>query len=193
MASPASSVYIGYFGAGPISWNGTTLLLPSSSSVTEGTGTATAALGGVLTVNTTSAGTGADTNETDLWTYSLPANTLVTTGKTLRITVFGTTAANANAKTVKVYFGSTNFAIMSGGTTSGAGWSGTFLVTRTGASAQNFVRVIGLYGAGVTVDNPSLLTVTETETSAIVIKVTGQNGSASANDIVFKQAIVECL
>jgi hypothetical protein len=43
--------------------------------------------------------------EDDLITYSMPANTLEQNGQGVRITAWGITAANANNKTVKAYFG----------------------------------------------------------------------------------------
>jgi hypothetical protein len=163
------------------------------ASLPVGSGTATAQVSGVLSVNTTQAGTGADTNETDLWTYSLPANTLNVDGKTLRVTVSGDNAANANAKTVKFYFGSTAVFISNAATTNPASWSATYVITRTGASAQLLVRVLSIYGAGAVVANPVTSTPAEATTGAITLKVTGQNGIAAANDIVFKGAVVEVM
>ena len=60
--------------------------------------------GGVLNVNTTAVGN-VTTGEDNLITYSLPANTLSVNGMALRIVAWGLTANNANAKTLKVYFG----------------------------------------------------------------------------------------
>jgi len=150
----------------------------------------TARPSGVLTTNTTSAGTIADTNETDLWTYSLPASTLDTNGRGVRITVFGTAAANANLKTVKVYFGAT--AVSSLGTAmNGGGWAVTATVIRVGATTQ----ISGSLGLGVNGTSISSQSTAPAETlaNAITIKMTGQNGTASANDIVFKGATVELL
>jgi hypothetical protein len=146
---------------------------------------------GVLTTTTASAGTAADTNETDLWTYSLPANVLNANGKTVRITAFGTLAANANSKTPRLYFGGTLVAFNTV-LSNNQGWRLTADVVRTGASAQ---LASGLYAGGAGNGFLANLPVTPaaSTTAAITIKVTGQNGTASANDIVFLGAVVELL
>src|SRR5687767_12752958 len=60
---------------------------------------------GALTVKTTAVGNvGAGTD--DLQTYDLPASVLGVDGRCLRITAWGTTANNVNAKTVTMAFGS---------------------------------------------------------------------------------------
>ena len=63
-------------------------------------------LGGRLTTDVTAVGnisTGVDT----LISYSLPTNTLLNVGDVLEITAYGTQAANANNKTIKLVFGTT--------------------------------------------------------------------------------------
>lgn len=148
-----------------------------------------AGLGGVLTVSTTEAQTTAVTTEETLWTYSLPANTLSANNYGLRITTFGAYAANGNTKTVKVYLGAT--VIASGSSTdNNVQWRYNGEIFRTGASAQlvNMVRLV----ASTTVQSGVVSAAIDT-TAAITIKVTGQNGTASAGDIVFRGAVVEFL
>lgn len=151
------------------------------------------AASGALTVSTTSAQTGADTNETDLWTYSLPANTLSANGKGVRVTAWGNKAANANTVTPRLYFGATVLASASI-VTSGAVWRITADVLRTGASAETAFATI-MYAASGNDSNfvPSRPEPAADTTAAITIKVTGQNGTASAGDIVFRGAIVELI
>jgi hypothetical protein len=144
----------------------------------------------VLSVSTTQAGTGANTDETDLWTYSLPANTLSANGKGVRIRIFGTYAGNGNTKTVRSKFGATSLTAVAGAPNDGM-WRVDAVVIRTGASAQigsadHADNAIGYRSA-------SLTTPAEDTTGAITIKVTGTNGTANANDIVFRGAIVETL
>jgi hypothetical protein len=148
-----------------------------------------ARVGGVLSVNTTEASTGADTNETDLWTYSLPANTLNVNGKGVRVTAWGVNAANVNNKTWKVYFGSTAVYALGPSALNGSSFRVVMEVARTGAAAQ-IAAAFG--GAGGTLTTATAAPAGDT-TGAITIKVTGQNGTASASDIVFKGAIVEVL
>lgn len=163
--------------------------LPSDVEVGAGTGTADAGVGGVLTVSTTSAQTGANTNETDLWTYSLPANTLSANTYGVRVTAWGSLAANGNTKTVRGYFGATVVSTQGGGF-NGTGFRHVFEVFRTGASAQ-----VGQGGAWVNAGTAMNTPVTPAEdtTGAITIKITGTNGTANAGDIVFRGAMVEFL
>lgn len=157
-----------------------------------GTGSGTYVTSGVLTASTTQVGTGADTNETDLWTYSLPANTLSANGKGVRVTVFGSCASNTNAKTIKTYFGSTVVVSNATSNASTVIWQAEAVILRTGASAQ-LSEGWTLAGGTNSLNNNGLALTTpaETTTGAIVIKVTGQNGTAVANDIVFRGAVVE--
>lgn len=163
--------------------------LSPSAVIPAGGGTGLAGIGGVLTVSTTQTQTGANTTETDLWTYALPANTLSTNGYGLRITAFGTKAANGNSVSARLYFGATE--ILLGSTSqSGVGWRLTGHVFRTGASAQlaEGKSLMGSTSITGTVTTPAADT-----TGAITIKMTGQNGSANAGDIVFRGAFVEFL
>lgn len=166
-------------------------VLAGSATLPVGTGTATAKVSGVLTVSTTQAGTGANTDETDLWSYSLPANTLNVNGKGVRVSVSVVYAANANTKTAKLYFGS-HVVTLTPTTTAANNISGYHIINviRTGASAQ--IR-FGIGTIGTAPQAVSMQTPAEDTTAAITIKVTGQNGSAVANDIVFRGAIVEVI
>lgn len=158
--------------------------------IPKGTGTATAVPSGVLVVNVTQAGTAGDTAETDLWTYSLPANTLSANGKGVRVRAWGTVGANGNTKSIRPYFGGTSLRLLS--TTSNAGaWVCEWEIYRTGASAQKGVVVNAITGTalGISAVSPAADT-----TAAIIIKLTGQNdAAAAANDIVLEGARVEAL
>lgn len=166
-----------------------TALWAGAASMPVGSGGATAAVSGVLSVNTTQAGTGADTNETDLWTYTLPANTLTRNGDAVRITAWGSLGADANTKTGRLYFGSTVISTLS--TTNNAGiWRFDAVIVRTSATAQ---LSDALVSAGTALGTATVTTPSEALSGAVVIKVTGQNGSAVANDVVFRGAIVEAL
>lgn len=142
---------------------------------------------GILSVNTTSTGNGADTTEDTLLTFNLPAKVLSANGKTVKIRAWGTTAANADNKTMKLYFGSEVIATATAAT-SNKGWLLELEVIRTGASTQ---VVFGQGQVDTTNVTPLITTGAETDTAAIVIKVTGQAGTGNANDIVAKGLIVE--
>jgi hypothetical protein len=132
-----------------------------------------------------------DTGETDLLTYAMPAGTLNGNGQSLRITVMGTVAANANTKTVKVYCGSQSLTLNAQTTApNNVQWSGTFYVTRTAADTQVFERHQAQ--VGTTAQSCTLSSLTEDDGAAITIKVTGQSGTAS-NDITARRMTVEWL
>lgn len=137
--------------------------------------------------NLGSAATTAVTSIEDLMTYTIPANTL-RTNQRVRIAAWGTTAANANSKTVRLHFGGTSI----GGTlpTNATPWHLEGNVFVTGSSTQKYDRWGAAQGIAMSVGNGSL---TETDTSTIVVKVTGQNGTASAGDITCLGFTVEII
>lgn len=163
--------------------------LPGSTDIDAGTGTAVAGIGGTLTVDTTQAATGANTTETDLWTYSLPANTLSADNYGVRVELWYSTAANANNKTVRPYWGGTALDTFTAASNN-AVVVVRFEIWRTAAGAQRTFMEIEAPSAGA---RNTSATHTRDETAAQVIKFTGQNGTASAGDIVFHKASVEFL
>jgi hypothetical protein len=90
----------------------------------------------VLNVNTTAVGNvggGADT----LMTFNLPANTLSAVQKTIKVTAWGTTANNANAKSLAFNFGGTQL-FGPALTVSQAGrWRVDAIIVSTGVNAQD--------------------------------------------------------
>lgn len=80
--------------------------------------------------------------EDDLMSTTIPAGTLTETGDLVRITAWGTSANNVNAKTLKMYFGAT--AIVSQSLTASiAGlWLIEAIVARTGKDTQRAVAVV---------------------------------------------------
>lgn len=143
-------------------------------------------VGASIQASTSGVGNGNDVTEDVLYTFSLPANSLSFVGQTLEIFATGTLANNAHNKTVKIYFGSQVYSL---GTVATANvvWSAKLTVIRTAASAQ-LITGEGMIGA--TPIAPALLTGAETDTNAIVIKVTGQTGTAAASDVVAKMMSV---
>jgi hypothetical protein len=137
-------------------------------------------------VNTTDAGTGADVTEDNLMTYTLPANTLSANGKYLRIRAWG--VGGANSPRFSLFFGSTRIAAQHSAS-SAQSWDMNCVVVRTGSASQytSCATVVG--------NNTTLFaefnTPAESMSGAITIKVTGQNGTAAANQLVQKGLIVE--
>jgi len=139
---------------------------------------------------TSTVGTGNDTTEDTLQTYSIPGSTLKP-GMRVRITAFGQFAANGNTKTVKAYFGAAGGWVWAASAAyNGLPWRAVAEIEITAANTQSYSSSGGPSG-----QTPSVQagTATETDTSAIVVKVTGQNGTASTNDVTCQGMIVEIL
>lgn len=160
-----------------------------SPAIAAGQGGSTVNPEGVLFVNLTSTGNTADTTEDTLLTYTLPAKTLSATNKGLKIRAWGATAANADNKTMKLYFGSEVITTPTAAT-SAKGWELELEVYKNGTNTQ---VVFGKGQVDLTNVTPLVTTGAETDTSTILIKLTGQAGTANANDIVAKGLIVEML
>lgn len=157
-----------------------------------GTGSATPSVGGVLTSSVTAFTTTSGAEETAV-TYPVPANTLVTTARGLRITAFGSAANNANAKTIRLYLGSVAQFSPSVTTGSARVWTLDVKILRTGANAQ---LIPGLLfdtpaggGAGVVVN--TIGTGVETEANALTLSLTLDG--VAAGDLSFRGWIVEAI
>lgn len=173
-------------GTGTITGRG---VLAMGSTVTPGTGTAVASVGGVLHVNTTSQAT-TGTSEEVLATYTLPANTLSASGKAIRVTAWGTSAANGNTKIVRIRFGGIGGTQTSAVTWTGSGsaWKQVTEIIRTGATTQESCgQAHGNAATLITYAAP-----TQTLSGAVDIVVTATTPTA-AGDVTFKGLIVEAL
>ena len=139
-------------------------------------------------VNTTAVGN-VGVGEDDLITYSLLANTLNANGKGVRITAWGTLANNANAKTLKLYFGSATILTQALTINSLYIWRITALVFRTAADTQVYHSE---YDSEIT-STPDWESGTpaEDDGAAITIKCTGE--ATANNDIVQSGLLVEVL
>ena len=163
-----------------------TLYLGTSVQLLMGTSTASTSIIGAANVNTTAVGNvGAGTD--DLITYSLPANALSAATKGVRITAWGTTANNANAKTLTLNFGAATLLTNSLQASIAGVWKIVAEVFKTGASTQD--AMASLIASGTNDNDLEFSTPTETDTGAIVIKCTG--AATDDNDIVQQGLLVE--
>lgn len=139
-----------------------------------GNSTATARIGGLISISTSASGN-IGTGEDTLKSYSLPASALDSAGDTLEIEAWGTFAANANSKRVKLYFGSTVIYDSGAQLQNGGSFMIKGIVSRISSTTQRGVGKMevaetALFGGDVQVTAP-----TETLTSgSIVIKITGE-------------------
>ena len=141
----------------------------------------------VATRTTAVGNVGAGTD--DLITYVLPANSLPAYGTGVHITAWGTTANNANAKTLTLNFGSATI-LTNSLTVSIAGvWRIEADVISTGVDAQDYVSQLVTTGtAGVALNDIEVGVATQDDGAAITIKCTG--AATSDNDIVQEGLIV---
>lgn len=151
----------------------------------------------ILSLNTINASVGnVGGGEDDMFTFSVPASTLVTTGAAIRIRAWGRTANNANAKTLKVYFGATvilNVAL----TASIAGyWSVEAFVSRVSLNSQVAEAYVLEGPNSQTLAASKVARATQsgalaTETNANTVKCTAT--ATTDNDILQEGQIVELI
>lgn len=134
-------------------------------------------LGGMLSVNTISV-SNSFAAETDLITYSLPQNTLTNNGDVLEIDAWGVYAANANNKTVKLYFGSQTLFTTGAIAANDGTWSLKAKIIRKTDTTQEIVSEI-LSSNGSVSDSATRTAGTQDLTTALTIKCTGQGASGS--------------
>lgn len=122
-------------------------------------------------VNTGSFGN-VSTSETDVFTFTVPANSLVTDGHGLKFFVAGTTAANANSKRARLMWGATAIADTTSIAANGVHWEIEARVIRTGAATQ---LVVGRACFGTNAFRFTNTTAAEDLTSAVTVttKLTG--------------------
>jgi len=160
---------------------------PSGTTLPFGGGAGTVTLGGRLLTSTTSAAN-VGTGETDLLTYTLPANSLSTDGMGVRVTAWGLLGANTNSKTLRIYFGGTSLVSVSTAA-NGTAWTSRGVVLRSGAATQ---VAQGEALQGVAIIARTNTTPAETLSGAVVIRITGQSAVASG-DVTVLGVIVEAL
>lgn len=148
-----------------------------------------AGVGGLINAQTAAVATGTGTLEQTLQTYTMPASQLASAGQAVRVRCWGTTGANTNVKTRKLYFGASVISTAAEAANA-QNWVLELVVMRTGAATQS-VSGTGLAGtAGVTplsyvnqgIDNLA---------AAVTIKCTGTDGTSSASDITANGMLVE--
>lgn len=192
-----------------LQWNTNTVNLVSNGSAAltaertagaqayAGSGLTAYQLGGVftnVTADVTSSGA------SNLISYTLPASTLTTTNRCLRIKGWGTALNNANAKTVALDFGSqTIISKILTPSIANTTWSFQATVCRSGASTQDiYAEAFNPMGTAVSsVDANTVLyqaartAGTQTETATITIK--GKTTTATTTDVTMDGLTVEAM
>ncbi len=128
------------------------------------------------------------TAEQTLATYTLPANRIAATGDAVRIKCWGSTAANVDLKTIKLYFGATNFSSSAaGGAPNNKKFTADMLVVRTAAATQIIQGTIAFDLTAMSVQTST--TGTDSFAANAVIKCTGT--ASSSSDITVEGMLVE--
>lgn len=129
------------------------------------------------------AGTGANTTETDLHSYTVSGGTLGADKDKLLAEFAGVTGANTNTKRIRAYWGGTLVFDTTATVYNDVSWDVELTIIRVSSTSYHVIAK-GRFGTAVITKYTSVTSVTAA--SAQVLKVTGTNGSSSANDIVAK-------
>lgn len=142
-----------------------------------------------LYANVTPVGTGADTTEDDLMSYALPAGTLSSNGKGVRVTAWGTGVFTADQTLVRCYFGATAVVSKILEASQANTWRAVFEVLRTGASTQVATGELSNGGivASVAQENGAPA---EALAGSVTIKLTGQRLVSSVADSIRQLGMV---
>lgn len=149
--------------------------------VPVGASTSRASVGGTLYTKTTQTNTAANTTETTLDTVSISANSFNANKNGFHIHMAGVFAGNANTKTLRIKFnGVTVVTNDKTPSPNGVSWVVNLYVAYSGSNQQ-------VISATMQVDcvnqSPVVTTANADTTTGLAILATGQNGSASNNDI----------
>jgi hypothetical protein len=132
------------------------------------------------------------TSLTDLHSFTFPVDHFNANKRSVRYTLKGSFAANANVKTLNFVWGAGAAIVLNPvtGSPNGVRFEVEIVVTRTGVDAQN-IYIKSLVGLAA-YDLVSKTSRTEDDGAAIIGKITGQSGTAS-DDILLDQTTVENL
>lgn len=147
----------------------------------------TLGLGGRLAVSTTSLGNSAGV-ETTLQSFSVPANTLSSSGEFLEVMCWGTIAANANNKQIKVILGTTTLYDTTLLAANAGSWSIRAQIMRVSLNLERSVVEFNTSN-GTFGNSANVLNITEDLSTPLDLKITG-NGIA-LDDIVSTGLIVK--
>lgn len=165
--------------------NGAALISPTFA---VGTGVVTIKASGILAFGyATNANVG--TAETDLTTYSMPANTFTSNLQMLTYEARGQFTGSANAKAYKMYFGSTVIVNNAPPTSTAGSYVFRVSILRIGVNSQIYNYTLTRTTTGGT--GQALLNgsgnMNETETSVIIIKSTGTGGATNEINQTFEE------
>ena len=133
----------------------------------------------------TQVGTDADTAEKTLYTHTVPAATLGVNLQKLVLKIHGRRGASTQSEILKFKFGGTTLLTYTfSGHTNHNNFSAEVTIVRTGAATQKAqVNLQVASGSSFGYTTPA-----ETLSGTVVLSMTGQNTSATANSLIFEFA-----
>lgn len=126
--------------------------------------------------------TGANTTETDLMSYTIMGSTMGSTNQAMELLAWGSFGATANSKDIRVKIGGVSILDTLPRANNAQEWVLSGTIQRVSATAMKAFMRFEVTGF-VTNDLTSL---TLTSATNIVLRVTGSNHTATANDIVME-------
>jgi len=128
------------------------------------------------------------TGETDLHSYTLPTGHFAVDKKRIVIRADGSFAANANVKTLKLKFGAAGTVTLNPttGSPNGVRFRVEAHIVRTGSNAQRIRYAVWI---GTALEVIGTASTTETDSGALVVKFTGQSGTASSDILLDESGI----
>lgn len=129
------------------------------------------------------------TGETDLHSFTLPTGHFAVDKKRIQVRGEGSFAANANVKTLKLKFGAAGTVTLNPttGSPNGVRFSFEASITRLSSNAQRIRYKVWI---GTALEIIGTASTTETDSGALVVKVTGQSGTGS-NDILLDESSID--
>lgn len=158
----------------------------SNISIIAGASTAGVLLGGTLKIDMTAVGN-VGTGEDNLISYAMPAKVLGHNLESLEITAFGTVAANANNKRIKLKFGTTTLYDTTAVAANAGSWEITSKITRTASAVEKCITKI-VSSNSLILDNSNYVLASENTDNNLNIFCTGE--ATTNNDIVQEGLII---
>lgn len=138
-------------------------------------------LGGIVYQDYTARTTTGTSIET-LTSISIPANTVNGKGRGLKVTIWGTTAATANNKTVDIKLGSTTVYTTGAVAANAKTWKLTCYIHRTTGAAVGQVYGDGLFNDAVVLTQWAAIT--EDFSTALTLAIRATDGTASGGTLL---------
>lgn len=134
------------------------------------------------------------TGEDDLHSHTIPPYNLERVGAAVRTTFAGSTADNANAKSLRVYIGATKVMERALAVNEAGSWEVQIVLISMGVDEQKYtVRFLETSGTGLLSPSTALAvgTTSETSSTAITLKTTAE--AVASNDVIGQAAVSESL